>query len=83
MTTVTKATGRCSSSTGRLQVGFAVKNFGVSCLTSIFNLINLKMKILQQYEAKFFQHTKNWFKLVSFDYSYTNFYCCSAYKPVL
>ena len=41
-----------------------VKNSGVSYLTSKFDWSNLKMKS---------QHTKNWFKFASYNYSYTIF----------
>ena len=37
---------------------FAVKNSGVSCLTSIFYFSNPKVKI---------QHTNNWFKKARYD----------------
>ena len=42
----------------------AVKNTVASCLTSILDLSNLKMKI---------QHAKNLLKLSSFEVSYTTF----------
>ena len=44
----------------------AVKNAGVSCLASIFDLSNLKMKIM---------HADNRFKVVRYDDSFTICFC--------
>ena len=50
----------------------AVKNSGVSCLTSIFYLSNPKMKV---------QHAENLFKFARFDDSCT-FFSADRYEPV-